>query len=478
MSSGITTFTALKLEDKDVSDPNSGFYTTQATQEQIDAIPADSKAEGELIYNKTTGSLVLYSKAEDEDEGEWKTLVTTASSNGEIEDTELVAKSHSNSQAPLSPAGLIYYNTDDHNFKAIDDDIAISGSHTKTIVTTPDHEGNLVAKVYRNATPSTTRDGLIYYDNNDYKKNFKVRENDNELRTIVTTKDEKGYLVAKTTSTSNTPAENNGLIYYDHTNNNFKVRENSDNHNTIVTTSDAAGYLVVKHYEDTVSTGTTTRTDPTSVQNGQIYYNTQDHAFRAYSNGNWNYFSTKPQIFVHFYSGYPFPGRADNVVGPAPTTLPTSNAYIEVNGYNGEDGYYHNDIGIPDSDLDAVIASNSFLFEIYGTSGIKFTGHYDTSCQIVISFTGSCINDGLSDSTVKFQAYKAHADGSNSTVIDYALLDVTYKNSNDFEPTTVDLRFGHTFTPTFPVMILKVSHISSSFSIDLLIHDYSVSCTS
>ncbi len=106
MDSGITTFTALRLNDKDVNDPNSGFYTTQATREQINAIPDNAKEPGELIYDKTTGNLVLYSQAEDEDTGAWKTLVTTASSDGEIEDTELIAKSHSTSQAPSAQSTL------------------------------------------------------------------------------------------------------------------------------------------------------------------------------------------------------------------------------------------------------------------------------------------------------------------------------------------------------------------------------------
>ena len=38
-----TIFTAIKLDDKDVNDPNSGFYTAQATTEQINSIPADAK---------------------------------------------------------------------------------------------------------------------------------------------------------------------------------------------------------------------------------------------------------------------------------------------------------------------------------------------------------------------------------------------------------------------------------------------------
>ena len=67
MPSGITTFTAIKLDDKDVSDFNSGFYTTQATTDQINNIPADAKEEGELLYNKTTGNLMLFN-------GTWNTL--------------------------------------------------------------------------------------------------------------------------------------------------------------------------------------------------------------------------------------------------------------------------------------------------------------------------------------------------------------------------------------------------------------------
>jgi hypothetical protein len=68
--SGITTFTALRLDDKDVNDPNSGFYTAQATTEQINNIPADAKEEGELLYNKTTGKLVLLNGVE----GVWETV--------------------------------------------------------------------------------------------------------------------------------------------------------------------------------------------------------------------------------------------------------------------------------------------------------------------------------------------------------------------------------------------------------------------
>ena len=288
MDSGITTFTALRLNDKDVNDPNSGFYTTQATREQINAIPDNAKEPGELIYDKTTGNLVLYSQAEDEDTGAWKTLVTTASSDGEIEDTELIAKSHSTSQAPSAQTGLIYYNTDDKNFKAIDDDTAISGSHTKTIVTTPDHEGNLIAKSYRNATPSSTRDGLIYFDDGTGKKNFKVREEEGELRTMVTTKDDGGYLVVKTRNGLPDPEAHDGLIYYDPTDHNFKVRENSII-NTIVTTPDSAGYFVAKN----------SGSDPTTAIDGQIYYNTQNKAFRGYSDGAWNYFAL-PCLYARY----------------------------------------------------------------------------------------------------------------------------------------------------------------------------------
>lgn len=70
MTSGISTFTAIKLDDKDINDENSGFYTTQATTEQINSIPTNAKAEGELLYNKTTGKLVVYNGIA----GGWETL--------------------------------------------------------------------------------------------------------------------------------------------------------------------------------------------------------------------------------------------------------------------------------------------------------------------------------------------------------------------------------------------------------------------
>ncbi len=69
-----TVFTAIKLDDKDVNDPNSGFYTAQATTNQINSIPTDAKEAGELLYNKTTGKLVLYNGIA----GGWETVNSSA----------------------------------------------------------------------------------------------------------------------------------------------------------------------------------------------------------------------------------------------------------------------------------------------------------------------------------------------------------------------------------------------------------------
>ena len=457
MDSGITTFTALRLNDKDVNDPNSGFYTTQATREQIDAIPDNAKEPGELIYDKTSGSLVLYSQAEDEEVGVWKTLTTTTDTEGNI-----VINSYPT--APTEPTeGEIYYNSTDGTLQ-----VYLNGSWQ--IITTSG-SGEIIAKSHSTSDAPSSPPGLIYYNTDDLT--LKVRDeralSPHTFLTIVTTTDDNGYLVVQKLDSTHTPVDHNGLIYYDDSNHNFKVRENNII-NTIVTTPDSAGNLGVKSLSSSV--------DPTGTD-GQIYYNTQDKAFRGYSDGAWNYFSTKPQIFTHFYYGYPFPGRNEDVVGLAPTTIPAGHAYIEVNGYNGEDGYVGDETGTPDSDLDVVVSPNSFLFTTYGTSGIKFTGHYDTPCQIVISISGGCAQDGLGDTILDFQAYKAHEDGSNSTVIDYARLRMEFKNSAQTPPPLTDeLRFGHTFTTVFPVMILKVSHVSSPGSVELLIHDYSVSCTS
>ena len=141
-----TVGTALKLDDKDVNDPNSGFYTAQATTEQINNIPTDAKEAGELLYNKTTGKLVLYNGIADG----WETVNSSDGFNG-----DLIAKSYTTDPNPVI-AGLIYYNPTYHTLNTQ------TNLDTSTIVTTPDTNGNYIVKAL-NADP-THQEGLIYYN--------------------------------------------------------------------------------------------------------------------------------------------------------------------------------------------------------------------------------------------------------------------------------------------------------------------------
>jgi len=141
-----TVGTALKLDDKDVNDPNSGFYTAQATTEQINNIPTDAKEAGELLYNKTTGKLVLYNGTL----GGWETVNSSDGFNG-----DLIAQSYNTDPNPVI-AGLIYYNPTYHTLNTQ------TNLDTSTIVTTPDTNGNYIVKAL-NADP-THQEGLIYYN--------------------------------------------------------------------------------------------------------------------------------------------------------------------------------------------------------------------------------------------------------------------------------------------------------------------------
>ena len=142
-----TVGTALKLDDKDVNDPNSGFYTAQATTEQINNIPTDAKEAGELLYNKTTGKLVLYNGIADG----WETVNSSDGFNGNIVINNYPA-------APTDPVeGEIYYNTTTNTYQVYTD-----GEWQD--ITTSDTE--LVAKSHA-TDPSPLVKGLIYYNTTD-----------------------------------------------------------------------------------------------------------------------------------------------------------------------------------------------------------------------------------------------------------------------------------------------------------------------
>lgn len=189
-----TVGTALKLDDKDVNDPNSGFYTAQATTEQINNIPTDAKEAGELLYNKTTGKLVLYNGIA----GGWETVNSSEGFNGNViissyptaptdpvegevyyntttntyqvytdgawqdittSDTEIVVRSHATDPTPVE-AGLIYYNTVYNQLRAQ------NNTTTNTIVTTPDVNGNYIVQSHA-TDPSSHVNGQLYYNTTD-----------------------------------------------------------------------------------------------------------------------------------------------------------------------------------------------------------------------------------------------------------------------------------------------------------------------
>lgn len=103
----ITKLTALAFRDKDIKDPNSGFYPPQGTSEQINNIPTGSKEIGEVLYNTSIGSLMLFSKTPEESEPSWKIIGGDGGSTGAF-----IAPSHS--EDPTEGVnGQIYYNSDD-----------------------------------------------------------------------------------------------------------------------------------------------------------------------------------------------------------------------------------------------------------------------------------------------------------------------------------------------------------------------------
>jgi len=143
-----TVFTAIKLDDKDVNDPNSGFYTAQATTNQINSIPTDAKAEGELLYNKTTGKLVVLNGVA----GAWETLNSSEGFNGNV-----VINSYPT--APISPVeGEVYYNTTTNTYQVYTDgewqDITTSATE-------------IIAQSHT-TDPETEVEGLIYYNTTDH----------------------------------------------------------------------------------------------------------------------------------------------------------------------------------------------------------------------------------------------------------------------------------------------------------------------
>jgi hypothetical protein len=347
MSSEITTFTALRLDDKDVNDPNSGFYTAQATTEQINNIPADAKGEGELLYNKTTGKLVLLNGVA----GVWETV------NSSDADGNLVARSLETDPDP-AVEGVIYYydhtNIEESNTlrtqlydadeaavvtKTIvttpdadgnlvarsletDPDPAVEGviyyyDHTnieesntlrtqlydadeaavvtKTIVTTPDEDGNLVARSLE-TDPHTEVEGLIYYHKNDYTLRTQLYDADEAAvatKTIVTTTDPGGDYVVKSRDTA--PTSNvAGIIYYDSNKKTLKTQNNTST-STIVTTPDADGNLVARSLE----------TDPDPAAIGMIYYNTTIRALKTFqitSEGSGHFVTIGKPNYGYYYS--------------------------------------------------------------------------------------------------------------------------------------------------------------------------------
>jgi hypothetical protein len=139
-----TVGTALKLDDKDVNDPNSGFYTAQATTEQINNIPTDAKEAGELLYNKTTGKLVLYNGAL----GGWETVNSSDGFNGNV-----VINSYPT--VPTDPVeGEVYYNTTTNTYQVYTD-----GAWQD--ITTSDTE--IVAKSHAD-DPASPVNGQMYYN--------------------------------------------------------------------------------------------------------------------------------------------------------------------------------------------------------------------------------------------------------------------------------------------------------------------------
>lgn len=486
MSSGISTFTALKLDDKDVNDPNSGFYTTQATQEQIDAIPADAKAPGELIYNTTTGSLVLYSKAEDEEVGEWKTLAITTDTNGNIvinnyptapseptegeiyynstdgtlqvylndswqiittsESGEVIVKSHATADAPSSPSALIYYNTDDHNFKAIDD----TGTNSaKTIVTTTNDGGYLVLKG-NGSDPSGIESGTVYYHTTDH--NFKVRD-DTSTKTIVTTSDTSGYLVLKS-YTSDPITTVPGFIYYNSNADNFRVT--GVNTNTIVTTSSTAGYLVVK------SNGPS---DPGGGVDGEIYYNTQDHAFRAHANGAWNYLYPKPFINLSDYNS--IAGSGNNSV----TRIAGGGNYYPLFGLSSSmvsgGALYFEPLTVT-----ATVGGTAYNY----TNSVKYNGRFPIQCLVTISILGYYTDVG--DGRVELKAYTGNPDSSSGhptgTEITGSSTVLYFPGNVELNSTTMS--FVHTFNPN-DSFVVYAKHASSNNAVNFYTNNYNITCT-
>lgn len=140
---------------------------------------------GEVFYDTTNTNIKAFIG------GEWHTITT------DKDDT--IALDHAN--VPTTP-GIIYYNnnhlrTRDYN------------THTQTIVTTPDPEGNLVASSTSNlATP-----GSIYYNNN----HLRTQDYSTNTQTIVTTPDLNGNLIAKNAMTDPSVVGGKGLIYYNNT---------------------------------------------------------------------------------------------------------------------------------------------------------------------------------------------------------------------------------------------------------------------
>jgi hypothetical protein len=71
----ITTFSSLAVNQSPTNKDN-GLYAPELTQEQIDAIPADTLRNGAIVYNITESSFEIY------EDGDWENINTTG---GDVE---------------------------------------------------------------------------------------------------------------------------------------------------------------------------------------------------------------------------------------------------------------------------------------------------------------------------------------------------------------------------------------------------------
>lgn len=166
----------------------------------------DTAGEPGEVYYRTGDHEVIRAYMGSID-GTWNTVLTSSDPDG-----YLVVKSSATDPIPAA-SGQIYYNTTDKVLKTYLGEVKdnngqiITPGAWHTIITDND---DLIAL---NHTDTPTTPGIIYYNNNQ----LRTHDHSTSIQTIVTTPDLNGNLIAKNATADPSVMGGRGLIYYNNT---------------------------------------------------------------------------------------------------------------------------------------------------------------------------------------------------------------------------------------------------------------------